>query len=174
MLAFKKNSRCIPCTNGKHNMTDDIIHEYNSWLEGYPRMRLEGGPAYVFKKCKELNSIFSQKWYPQEMLHKYIAIFSHNSWKKCRPLRSSSTLSQGVNHVLASFLHWHVHFQVEREHWEREIQCKSQSLLDHTTKCHQQSYQKKSWPGPSLNLHARANRAVSGLCFTKHSDSCGN
>ena len=29
-----------------------------------------------------MNSIFSQKWHPQEILHKYIATFSNNSWKK--------------------------------------------------------------------------------------------
>ena len=45
-------------------------------------MRLEGVPAYVLKKCKEVNSIFSQKWHSQEMLHQYIATFSHNSSKK--------------------------------------------------------------------------------------------
>ena len=69
-------------TNRKHHITDDIIDEYNSRFEGYPCMQLEENPSYILKKCKEVNGIFSQKWNPQEMLHKYIDTFSHECWKK--------------------------------------------------------------------------------------------
>jgi len=37
-------------------MSDDIIKEYNTLFEGYPRMQLEGNPAYILQKCKEMNS----------------------------------------------------------------------------------------------------------------------
>ena len=48
-------------TNSKHHITEDIIHEYNSWFEGYPCMQLGGNPSYILKKCNEVNGIPEMK-----------------------------------------------------------------------------------------------------------------
>ena len=93
--------------NGKHNVTEDIIHEYNSQFEGYSRMRLGGSPAYMLKKCKEVNSIFS---HPRNGILKKCSINTlplslTKAGKSYLPLKSSNTPSLSVTHVLASFLH---------------------------------------------------------------------
>ena len=63
-----------------HNLTADIITEYNNLFEGYPPMKLDGNPDYILKECKEMNATFSQKWNPQENLHSYIATFTPEKW----------------------------------------------------------------------------------------------
>lgn len=39
-------------------------------------------PEYVLKKCKELCSNFSQKWYPKEMAQTYMSTFTSGMWDK--------------------------------------------------------------------------------------------
>lgn len=79
-------------TRGNHQLTTDIIKDYNEEFQEYPQMKLEGNEQYVLKKCKELNASFSKKWNPQENLHIYIHTFSKEKWSKL-------SLSQKLRHA---------------------------------------------------------------------------
>lgn len=54
-------------------------------------MKLDGAPEHVFKKCKELGSVFSQKWYPKDMAPCYISTFSPKKWE-------TPSISQKLQH----------------------------------------------------------------------------
>ena len=69
-------------TSNRHQLSEELIVEYNALFEGYPNMKPDGKPDYVPKECKELSSIFSQKWYPKDTAHSYSSTFSHEMWEK--------------------------------------------------------------------------------------------
>ena len=68
--------------NRQHRLSEQLITEYNTLFEGYPNMQLEGKTEYILKKCKELCSNFSQRWYPKEMAQTYMSTFAREMWVK--------------------------------------------------------------------------------------------
>lgn len=81
-VALRKIVTQKSTTNKKHILNKEIIVEYNTHFGGYPNMLLEGKPDYILKKCKELCSNFSQKWYPKEMAQMYMSTFAREMWEK--------------------------------------------------------------------------------------------
>ncbi len=64
------------------NKHDDIVHEYNSMFENYPKMQACGESRYLTKKFRELNASFSRRWNPRSNLTIYMDTFSEENWTK--------------------------------------------------------------------------------------------
>ena len=87
-------------SNRRHQLSEELIVEYNTLFEGYPNMKLDGKPDYMLKKCKE----FSRKnGIPRTQPTAICLLFHMKCGKNYQSHKSFSTHGESVRHAQQLF-----------------------------------------------------------------------
>ena len=157
-------------TNGKHNVTEDIIHEYNS---------LKGIPACDWKEALFTSLKNAKKWTassPRNGIRKKCSI---NTLPLSPTIAGKSYLPQNLQHSLTecnscpSFFPALTRAFPGRKSIERNAVEIAITARPHLQIPPAKLARKVGWDIVT-QLVQRANRAVSGWCFTKYPDSWSN